>query len=492
MSTLGIGSVGSGLDVDSIVRALVDAEVAPRVNSLDRKEIGLRAELSAVGRLKTSLSDLNDSLASLSDGSAFNKLQITSPSEISVTQTGNPSVGDYTVEVSALATSQVLASPGFASASTTVGTGTITLEIGTPTYSSGSSGAYASFLPDATKTVSVAIDSSNNSLSGIRDAINASDAGVTASLVLDGTQTRILFTADDSGASTAVSISVDDDDGVDDDGNNLSRLAYNTIAGFSNLTEVRSSQDASFSLNGLALTNSSNKIAGLVDGLDFQLNNITASAAILSIKTDTVGIEATVKAFVDEYNNYQTTLSSLMDYNDASGALAGDSTARRIQAAVRGATTGQVNIAGNSISSLAEIGIDADRYGKLNMNSTEFQAALTSSSADLKEFFAGLTTSSSSIVSDPTDTQGLADIIKAALDSYINATTGMLVVREDRIDDSIDDISDDRIDIISRMESLEERYTKQFTAMDTLVSSLKGTSDFLSNQMDAIKAASNR
>ena len=230
----------------------------------------------------------------------------------------------------------------------------------------------------------------------------------------------------------------------------------------------------------------------MVDGLDFELNSVTSSVAAVSVQSDTAAIEASVKSFVDAYNDYQSTLTSLMDYNDSAGALAGDSTARRIQSALRSATTGQVSISGNSISSLADLGIDSDRYGKLNMTSSEFQAALSSTPTDIKEFFAGLTTTSSSVVSDPTDSQGLADIIRSALDGYINSTSGMLVVREDRIEDSIDDISDDRLKIISRMESLEERYTKQFTAMDTLVSSLKGTSDFLSNQMDAIKAAANR
>ena len=86
----------------------------------------------------------------------------------------------------------------------------------------------------------------------------------------------------------------------------------------------------------------------------------------------------------------------------------------------------------------------------------------------------------------------MADTLKSAIDTYINSTSGMLVSRENRIDDSIDDIADDRLDVVARMASLEERYTKQFTAMDTLVGQLQGTSDFLTNQMDAIKAAANR
>ena len=112
----------------------------------------------------------------------------------------------------------------------------MTIEVGSPIYTSGTSGAYSSFSADASQTVSITIDSTNNTVSGIRDAINSSAAGVTASLVVDGNQTRLLLTADTSGASTALSISVDDDDGNDSDSSNLSSLAYNTNAGFTNMS----------------------------------------------------------------------------------------------------------------------------------------------------------------------------------------------------------------------------------------------------------------
>ena len=163
----------------------------------------------------------------------------------------------------------MLASGGFSSSSTVVGTGTLTFKIGAPTYASGTSGAYSGFVADDSKTVSITIDSSNNTLSGIRDAVNASSVGITASLVVDGTQTRLLFTADSSGAATAISISTDDDDSDDTNASGLSQLAYNIDSGSfaGNLSEARSSKDASFTLNGLGLTNSSNSIAGLIDGL---------------------------------------------------------------------------------------------------------------------------------------------------------------------------------------------------------------------------------
>lgn len=491
-----LGTIGSGLDVEAIVKALVDADIAPKTNSLDRKEAGLTAELTAIGTLKSSLSALDDSLTGLADGTDFSLLSIDAPDAVTIVQTGMPATGQYSIDVNSLAASQVLASNGFASASTVVGTGTLTFKIGDPTYSSGSSGAYSGFAEDNTKTVSITIDSTNNTLSGIRDAVNASSVGVTASLVVDGNQTRLLFTSDVSGAETAMSIEVDDADGSDTNSSGLSQLAYNldTSGGspsfVGNLSEARSSQDASFVLNGLALTNSSNSIAGLIDGLDFTLNKVTSGAESILIKEDSTLIETKIQEFVDAYNSYQTTLSSLMDYTDAAGALSGDSTARRIQSAIRAATTGALDLSGNAYTALSDIGITSDQYGKLTLNSADLQAALSANPNDVKRLFAGTTTSTN--LADNTDATGLADLLKTSIDTYINSSTGMLISRETRIEDSIDDIADDRLDVIARMESLEERYTRQFTAMDTLVGQLQNTSDFLTNQMDAIKAAANR
>lgn len=491
-----LGTVGSGLDVEAIVKALVDADVAPKTNALDRKETDLKAELSALGTLKSKLATLEGSLADLSSGAAFEALTIDAPSSVKVVQTGSPVEGRYTIAVSSLAASQVLASSGFASATSAIGTGVMSIKVGTPTYSSGSSGAYSGFVADDSKTVDITIDSTNNTVSGIRDAINASGAEVIASLVVDGSQTRLLLESKLSGAGTAISVSTVDLDGNHSDGSGLSQLAYRldssggsaTFVG--NLGEARSSQDAAFTLNGLALTNSSNSIAGLVDGLDFTLKSVTSATQNLIIEQDTSAIEQTLKTFVEQYNDYSTTLSSLMDYKDAAGALAGDTTARRIQSALRSDTTGSISLSGNSFSALSDLGITSDRYGKLSLKSSDFQAALSSNSKDMKTFFAGNKILSG--LSDNTDSTGLADRIKTSIDRYTNSVTGMLVARENRLEGSIADISDDRAKIITRMASLEERYTKQFTAMDTLVGRLQGTSDFLTGQMDALKAAANR
>lgn len=487
-----LGTVGSGLDVEAIVKALVDADVAPKTNSINRREASINAEVTAIGSLTSVLSSLETSLTDLADASAFNLLTIDNPDSVESVQTGSPTVGSYSIDVNSLAASQVLASSGFASSSTVVGTGTLTFKIGSPTYASGSAGAYSGFTADDTKTVTITIDGTNNTVSGIRDAINASSVGITASLVLDGTQTRLLLTADDSGAGTAISVSTDDDDLDDTNSSGLSQLAYNIDSGsfVGNVTEARSSKDASFTLNGLALSSSSNTINNLVDGLDVTLKKVTTSTDTIRISKDASGIEAKVSAFVDAYNSYQTTLSSLMDYEDAAGALAGDSTARRIQSAIRATTTGIQNLAGNAYTALSDIGITSDRYGKLEIDSSTFQSKLTADPDAMQKLFAGATIATN--LNDNTDSTGLADLLVADIDTYTNSSTGMLTAMTTRLNEALSDIEDDRLDVIARMESLEERYTRQFTAMDTLVGRLQGTSDFLTNQMDAIKAAANR
>lgn len=497
MATIGsLNSFGSGLDVETIVKALVDADVAPKTNHLNRREAELTAELSAVGSLKSKLSDLNATIEGLADGTAFDLLKIDSPDAVSIVQTGSPAIGRYGVNISQLADSQVLASSGFASSSTVVGTGTLTFKLGQPSYVSGTSGAYSGFTADDSKTVSVTIDSSNNTLSGIRDAVNASSVGITASLVVDGSETRLLFTADDSGASTTISISADDADNDDADTSGLSQLAYNIDSGSfvgnstGGMSEVRSSKDAVFSLNGLSLTNSSNTIAGLVDGLDFTLNSVTSSEAAVVITKDTAAIEAKVQSFVTAYNDYKKTFDSLTDYELDTGVLSGDSTARRLQSVIRSSITDVIDNSNTSIAALTELGIEADRYGDLSLDTATFQSKLSATPEDMRLFFSGNTVTSG--LSDNTDSAGMADRLKSSIDDYITASTGMLSTKETRIDSALDDITDDRLDVLARMTSLEERYTKQFTAMDTLVSQLRSTSDFLTNQMDALKAAANR
>jgi len=477
MPTLGI--YGSGLDTNGIVAALVNAEVAPLTARLDRQERERNAELSSLGGLKASLASIESSLETLEGGAAFDALTVSSPSEVSVTQSGTASAGRFDMSVINLASAHSLYSASFAATTTEVGSGTLTIDIGTPTYVSGSSGAYSGF--SSSTTTNITIDSTNNTVAGIRDAINDADAGVTAAILLDGSNVRLVVTSNDTGASKAVAISVSDGDGANTDASGLSQLAYHydsaTAAHVGNLTESQTAKDASFSLNGIALTNASNSISGLIDGLDFTLNEVTTSAVNVVVEQDTAAIVEDIEAFVGAYNSYQSSLSRAMSYDELTGrgVFQGDSMTRQLSVALRTSITDEVTGLTGATTLLSDIGITADEFGQMSIDSTELTNAISNNSAAVKEFFAGNGTH-----------DGVSKRVQDTIQIYTDVSTGLILSRETSVQSLLDKFDDQRSTIERRRISLEERYIRQFAAMDTLVGQLQSTSDFLANQLKNI------
>jgi flagellar hook-associated protein 2 len=220
--------LGSGLDIESLVTGLVGAERVPQEQRLLRQETGFTSLLSGLGQLKGALAAVQPTLTTLKSDSTYaaytSSSSQTNVASISTATSGNVATGTYALEVSNLAVNQSLTSGTFAATDTVVGTGKLTIALGTPTYSGST---YSGFSANASLTaVDITIDSSNNTLSGVRDAINAANAGINASLVKDGSQYRLLITTEDTGVANSVSISVDEDG--DGTANNTSTDTDNT------------------------------------------------------------------------------------------------------------------------------------------------------------------------------------------------------------------------------------------------------------------------
>ena len=225
MQTLASPGIGSGLDVNSIVKQLMTLENRPLV-ALDTKEAKLQTRLSAFGALKGALSAFQGSVAALADPAKFNGITATiSDSTLaSVSATPAAIAGSHSLEIQTLAQSQKLKSANFATTNTTVGSGTLTIQFGT--YSSGT------FTLNADKAAqSIVISPSNSSLAGIRDAINQADAGVTASIVNDGSGNRLVIASKDTGVSNALKITTIDSDGNNSDNTGLSQFVYDASTG---------------------------------------------------------------------------------------------------------------------------------------------------------------------------------------------------------------------------------------------------------------------
>lgn len=222
-----VSSTGaSGLPIDSLVTAQMQAEQQP-ITDIKTKISSYNTKLSAYSTLKSGLSTFQTAVDKLATAAKFNAQSVTASdaTSISATANGTAVLGNYSVSVTQLATSQKLASPAYSNATDIVGTGKLSISFGTTDT------APASFTANADKSdITVDITSSNNTLAGIRDAINAKNASVSASIVNDGTGNRLVITSKDTGEVNSLKISVADDDGNNTDTGGLSALAYDPLA----------------------------------------------------------------------------------------------------------------------------------------------------------------------------------------------------------------------------------------------------------------------
>jgi flagellar hook-associated protein 2 len=375
--------IGSGLDIEGLVSQLVSAERAPVENRLLRRESALTSELSAFGRLKGALADFQGRLSGLESLSTFTRRSASSSNAgaVSATATASAAAGSYRVVVDQLAEAQSLASGTFASLTDSVGEGTLTFRFGTTDVTPPDPGpeSYNGFTVNPERaSASITIDSSNNTLQGVRDAINAAGAGVSAAIVNDGGGFRLLVSASETGAANSVEISVNDSgDGNNLDNAGLSRLAFNADA--ANLSQTEAARDALFSINGLSLNSASNTISDAVDGLTLTLRETSASPVTVSVSENRAAVRSAITEFVEGYNAFMQTAGNLTRFDAESGTagpLQGDFSARSVISQVRSAVTSPAEGATGAFSSLAEIGITTTASGTLSINASRLDAAL--------------------------------------------------------------------------------------------------------------------
>ena len=207
--------VGSGLLTSELVEQIIEAERAPVAARLDQKQAVAEAKITAYGEVTSALSSFDNVLQSLKLPSTFNASSVSSTNDAAVTGTASSLAvtGNYTVNVSQLAQSHSVASGAYEEVTSTVGTGVINFRFGTTTYGVG--GSYDSFALNADATSkSLVISSSNNTLSGIRDAVNNANFGVQASIVDDGSGYRLVFSSKNSGAANSIEITASGTDGL--------------------------------------------------------------------------------------------------------------------------------------------------------------------------------------------------------------------------------------------------------------------------------------
>ncbi|MDP3088713.1 MAG: flagellar filament capping protein FliD [Methylotenera sp.] len=388
--------IGSGLDVNSIVTSLMNVERKPLI-AVTQQKTDYQSQVSAYGTLKSSLSTFQTAISALSTVAKFNAQTATSSNSnvFTATSNGNATLGDYSVTVSQLAKSQKLALTGFANTSDVVGTGTMTISFGTFTPEVLIPPTPSSFLANTAKTdITLTIDSSNNTLAGIRDAINSANASVSATIVNDGTSNRLVITSKDTGEVNSLKISVTDTgDGNGADALGLSKLSYDPTATFGNgknLTQMQEAKNSLLDIDGIAVVKASNSISDVIEGVTLNLLTISGSSVNLGVVSNQDAVKTSVTAFVEAYNKLDTTLRGLTKYDEtgrASGALLGDSTARSVINQIRSVMTKSIASSGN-ITTLSQIGVAFQRDGQLALDSTKLTTAMSSNFGDIATLFA--------------------------------------------------------------------------------------------------------
>ena len=399
--TLSSPGIGSGLDVNGIVAKLMAVEQQP-LDQLSAQETAVQSKISAYGSLKSALSALQTAVHALSVPAPFRSMSATvGDASVATATTADGAVaGRYSLEVSQLAQNQKLVSAGFASATDTVGTGTLTFTFGT--------WSGASFTPNpAAGAHTVTIAPGQSSLAGIRDAVNAADIGVTATIVNDGSASgqRLVFSSNASGANQSLSISAADADGQNTDAAGLSQLAYDPAAAAGsgkNLTETLAAQDAMLTLDGIAVRSSSNTVTDAIAGVTLKLAGTNVGVPT-SVAVDQSSGPATtaVSAFVKAYNDLQTTITNLTKYdatNKQASILTGDSTVRLVQSQLRSLVGGAVSGASGSLDTLSLAGITTQSDGTLQLDSAKFSAALAADPKAVEKLFAATGSTTDALV----------------------------------------------------------------------------------------------
>ena len=390
MASVTSTGIGSGLDIESIITKLMTVE-KQSLTALQTKEASYQSKLTAFGTLKSSLSTFQTALKGLASASTFqtSSATVANTSIATATATSAATAGTYSLTVSKLAQAQSLATAGQASTATIIGTGTITFDFGS---TSGNT-----FTSNGSSSKTVTIDSTNNTLAGIRDAINNADVGVVASIVNDGGTSpyRLVLTSENSGGSNSMKISAS--------GTELTSLLAYDPAGTKNLEQKVAAQDATFTVNGIEITKSSNTVNDAIAGVTLNLlaTTDTNSPTTFTIARDTSSVTTAINSFVSAYNTVNTALKNSMAYNTSTktaATLNGEGSVRSIQSQLRAVLNTAVSGGATTYTMLSQVGVTMGKDGSLSVDSSKLSSALKTNFSDFAGLFAAAGSTTDSLV----------------------------------------------------------------------------------------------
>lgn len=464
----GISGIGSGIDIDSIVGALVGAEKGPKAAQLARLEKATTTRFSGLGQLKGALSELQTVLKDLNKPGLFAKRSASSSdsSILTASATNTALSGSYSLKVSQLATGSKAATASFAAGFTVASdldadtvAGSLTVKVG----------------PADTGTVVEIAEGA--SLAQVRDTLNSAlkDKGVTANLVTNpaDNSTRLVLSSSTMGANKNVEVSYS---GVD-----LAGFEIGTAAIDSNIPSshglIEASRVAKFSIDGVPLESASNTVSTAIPEVTFNLLSAAPDKAVtLKVDQDKSGATASIKKFVDTYNKLLSAtnqLTAVVQVGEGKppvvGGLVGDATVRTLLSSVRNELVAPADQEGVRI--LADLGITTQKDGTLKIDDAKLGTALAGNYDAVASFFTG--------------DNGLMQRIDKRIDGYIKSG-GILQQRMDGLQGTLKSVDKQKVTLDQRIEQVKTRLYAQFNAMDSLVGQLNKTSERLTQSLGSL------
>jgi flagellar hook-associated protein 2 len=429
---------GAGFDTKKIVEALVNAERAPAEARIKSRIAESESKISGLGQAVSVLNVVKDAALRLNDAKDFQTFAVSNSqtSAFSATSTTSARAGSNNITVSQIAQEQRSVSNGFASetAAFTAESFTLSLSIG------------------STSATTTEITVTDASLQGTVSAINAANVGVTAEIVdtgVAGDRYRIQLIGE-TGAEQAFSLASDDDS-----------ISFSS---------VQAATDAQLNVNGIEFTRSTNVIDDVLTGVSLTVNTMTDGAANLNISQDNSQARANIVDFVAIYNEAQRQMKDLAN-SSIDGALAGDSIFRSLTSSLRNIVLGSSSSGSGDISNLSDMGISVARSGELVVDDIKLDDALTNSYSDVIQMFSANTDDQSTSSSDAAGLAGdIAKLITDATDSdsYLLTQQATLTTGNSEREEQLTALAD-------RMERVEERYNRQFLAMQQIIDQMNST-----------------
>lgn len=480
MATISSIGIGSGLDIESMIKQLVAVERVP-VTKLQTEATSLQTKLSTYGKLQSGMAALRDAAAALTRASTWGATTGASSdaAAVAVTTSATTLPGSYAIEVQRLASVQSNATAVYASADALVGEGALHIELGS--WSSGGS----IFTPKAgSAAVDITVGPPAESLAQLRDKINASNSGVVASVLTDASGARLVLRSAATGEANGFRIGVADSDGNNSDGLGLSALAFDPSAGILTMAQALAAANAAASLNGLPIASDSNLLSNVLDGLTLTLGKVTSAPVLVEARSDTASIRKALDTFVSAYNDLNKLVLEQTKYDAASksaGMLQGDSAAVSIRSQMR-SLLGRNSGASATFSRLAEVGFDVQSDGSIKLDETKLANGLANR-GEMKKLFAhsDLLTPSNS---------GIAVQLRVMADQVLSIE-GSISTRTEGLRKRIDLNQDRREMLEDRIVMVEKRLRAQYTALDKQMASLNSLSSYVTQQIAAMTRSNN-